>query len=938
LQPLHFSFNRKLLQGFAGDTLASALLANGVRVVARSFKFHRPRGVYSCGIEEPNALVQLEADAKATLSVRSTLVELYDGLAAFSQSGWPNVRFDAARMLDFMAPLWAAGFYNKTFLWPNWHAYEWLVRRMAGSGQVSNAPDPDRYDQRNLQCDVLVIGAGVAGMNAAEAAAETGSRVVLVDQGVQLGGRAAWDGTEFDGVPGAAWVRDCSERLGQLGNLRILKRATAVGYYERNVVTLLETLPQLAIVEGAPRERFWTIRANQVVLATGAIEQPLIFCNNDRPGIFLAGAAHEYLRRYAVAVGRRVVVATNNDSAYVVAQDLLGAGVEVVAVVDSRPTIGQALIDELRVSSVPVLSASIPVDTSGFNVLNQVSIGRLAADSKSIESVIGLSCDALLVSAGWNPTLHLHSQAGGKLTFCEHSRGFRPIGKYPLSLVGSAAGQSEDQCGRQPLGIRLSPVGRTQRQWVDLRNDVTVADLELALRENYTSIEHVKRYTTVGMGADQGKTSTIAALDVVARARGIKPSELGYTTMRPPFVPVTLGAIAGRALGALFAPARMLRLHARHISNGAVMEDFGEWKRPVAYLRTGESRLEAATREARAVRTVAGLFDSSSLGKIEIRGPDALDFLDRFYINNLKTLKPGRARYGLMLRETGTILDDGTVVLLAPDRLLVTTTSGNADRVAAWLEEWHQCEWPQLRVAIIPVTEQWATATLAGPLARVILSKLRTDIDLTNEAFPHLAMREGRLNDHPARIYRVSFTGELTYEINVPARAVDSLWNALLESGSPQALQPFGLDALQLLRLEKGFLHIGTDTDATSVPDDVGWGKIAASKGGDFIGKRSLRLPENVRADRMHLIGLVSDSRIIVGSHLRIASSREASDGWVTSAGRMAMTGEPIALAQLRGGRELVGKQVSVHDDGNVSPATVVRTPFYDVDGGRMYG
>jgi sarcosine oxidase subunit alpha len=935
--PVRFRFDGRPFAGFAGDTLASALLANGVRTMARSFKFHRPRGVYTCGVEEPNALVQLESGARTVPSARSPVVELYVGLNAFSHSGWPSLRLDLMRLLDFTAPLWAAGFYNKTFMWPSWHAYEWLVRRMAGFGHAPREADPDRYEVRNLHCEVLVIGGGVAGLRAASAAADKGSRVVLVDQSTELGGRCAWDGSQVEGMPGAAWVRAAAERLARARDTRILRRTTAVGYYERDVVTLLETVPAREVHHGAPRERYWIVRAERVVLATGAIEQPLIFCNNDRPGILLAGAAHQYLRRYAVAVGRRVLLATNNDTAYALARDLKAAGVDVLGVVDTRHEVPKTLADELRALSIPLMPGSIPIDTSGFGALSSVSVGRLALDSTRIESVQRFACDVLAISGGWNPTLHLYSQAGGKLVYCERSGAFVPRTAHPLvALAGAAAGDFNTPPASQTFGIRVSPVGQTRRQWVDLRHDVTVADLELALRENYCSIEHVKRYTTVGMSADQGKTSNVLAIEIIARLRGMQASELGHTTLRPPFTPVTLGAIAGRAVGEHFAPSRLTPMHDWHTANGAKLEDFGEWKRPAVYLRGGESRHEAVMREARAVRSAAGVFDGSSLGKIEVQGPDALEFLDRFYINNLTTLKPGRARYGLMLRESGVIFDDGTVVMLTPNHFIITTTSGNASRVAAWFEEWHQCEWPRLRVALTPVTEQWATVTLAGPRARDILSKLDTDIDLTNAAFPHLAMREGRLLGSVVRIYRISFTGELTYEINVAAGAAQQVWNALQDSGKSQGLQPFGVDALLLMRLEKGFLHIGSDTDGTTVPEDVGWGKVAANKSGDFIGKRSLLLAENVRLDRLQLVGLVGDDNIIVGSHLRTAGSGEATDGWVTSAGQAVLTGEPIALALLRGGRAQIGAQVSVHDAGKVTRAKVVNPPFFDRAGDRM--
>jgi sarcosine oxidase subunit alpha len=688
----------------------------------------------------------------------------------------------------------------------------------------------------------------------------------------------------------------------------------------------------------APRERYWIARAKRVVLATGAIEQPLVFCNNDRPGIILAGAAHAYLRRHAVAVGRRVVVATNNDSAYAVAWDLKTAGVDVLALADGRYEVPRVLAEELQALSIPVFAGSMPVDTRGFGALSGVRIGRLSRGGTSVSSVNDFACDALAVSGGWNPALHLYSQAGGKLAYREESGALEALAGHPtVTVVGAAAAEPNPRSEWfQSVGSRISPVGNTRRQWVDLRHDVTVSDLELAIRENFASIEHAKRYTTVGMSVDQGKTSNIAALEIVARMRGVKPSDLGHTTFRPPFVPVTLGAIAGRAIGAQFSPMRRTPLHDWHAAHGAVLEDFGEWKRPALYLRDGETRGQAILREARAVRSSAGLFDASSLGKIEVQGPDALEFLDRFYINNLRTLKPGRARYGLMLRESGIIFDDGTVVMLAPDHLLVTTTSGNSGRVAAWLEEWHQCEWPELRVAITPVTDQWATVTLAGPRAREIVTTLYSDIDFSNAAMPHLAMRTGRILGAPARVYRVSFSGELTYEINVPASAGQALWDALLEAGKPHDLQPFGINALLLMRLEKGFLHVGTDTDGTTVPDDVGWGKAAAGKAADFIGKRSLLLPEHVRPDRLQLVGLRNDDEIVVGSHCRFIGSSEATDGWVTSAGRGVLSGKPIALALLRGGRQRLGAEVSVHDDGQVTRAKVVEPLFYDAAGERM--
>jgi sarcosine oxidase subunit alpha len=907
---LSFRFNGNSLTGLEGDTLASALIANGVRVVGRSFKFHRPRGVFTCGVEEPNALVQLGTGARTTPSVRATLLELHEGLDASVPSGWPGLQFDLLRALDWVPSLWAAGFYNKTFIWPSWHTYEGLIRRMAGFGHAPTEKDPDRYDTRNAHCDVLVVGGGADGIRAASECAERGERVILVHQGRELSVTRLRDGADAAGTPSSGM--EAVLRLMEHPQVRVLTRTAAVGFYERDVVTLLETVPASEKRACAPRERYWIVRTKRVILATGTVEQPLIFDNNDRPGIMLAGAARQYLRTHGVVTGKRVVIATNNGSGYALSQDLKDAGTNVVSVVDTR-------------------EGWFPIDSSGFGGLSSVMLGRVDAQGTGIVATQELECDALFVSGGFTPALQLFAQAGGKLIYDEESGGLVPANGVPnVSIVGAAT-------ERTPIGRRVSPVGNTKRQWVDLRHDVTVADLELAIRENFASIEHVKRYTTVGMALDQGKTSNVPALEIIAKLRGIKPADLGHTTLRPPFVPVTLGAIAGRAIGEQFSPHRRLPMHDWHVANGAVMEDYGEWKRPAFYrTQPNESRREAIQREAKCVRSNGGLFDASSLGKIEIQGPDALEFLDRFYINNLKTLKPGRARYGLMLRESGILFDDGTVVMLSPDRLLMTTTTGNAGRVAAWLEEWLQCEWPHLRVAIVPVTDQWGTVSLAGPRAREVLGRLQPSIDLANEALPHLAMREAQLLGKPARIYRVSFTGELTYEINVPADSATRLWEALLEEGAPFGIGAFGIESLMLMRLEKGFLHLGADTDGTTVPDDVGWGKVAAGKNTHFVGKRSLSLPEHVRPDRLQLVGLRSETDMVVGSHLRLPNSKEATDGWVTSAGRMALGDEPIAMAMLRAGRSQMGAELTVHDQGRVTRAKVVEMPFYDPAGERM--
>jgi sarcosine oxidase subunit alpha len=911
--PIEFRFDGRLVSGIEGDTVASALLANGIRVVSRSFKFHRPRGIFAAGYEEPNALVQLHSGARGIPCARATLVPLSADLEVSSECGWPSLTFDVLRSIDFVHSIFAAGFYNKTFTWPSWHVYEPIIRKLAGFGRAPTGPDPDRYETRHTHCDVLVIGGGKAGIDAARKAGEAGQRVLLVEQADMPAG---------DLPP-----------LAMLSNVEVLRHTAAVAYYDHNLLALAET-----VVGGTddrrPRERLWLVRAGHVVLATGHIEQPLIFTNNDRPGIMLAGAALKFLRRHAIAPGRRVIVATNNDSAYATARELKEAGVNVIALIDSRKSPPTPLLQEMQSLGIGAETHSMPIDSRGFGALSQVIIGTLSPD-KSISNRRKMACDALLVSGGWSPVLHLFAQAGGKLQFSEQSRTFEAVAAHPsIEIVSSV-----EQTSPEHLGERVSPVGNTARQWIDLRHDVTVADIELSVRENFTAVEHIKRYTTLGMSVDQGKVGQAPATEVIARVRSTRPSELGHTTFRPPFVPVTIGTLVGRNVGDLYAPYRRSPLYALQAGANALFEDFGEWQRAAAFPRSGESREQAVHREVNLVRNGAGLYDASPLGKIELVGPDALDFADRFYINNLTTLKAGRARYGIMLRESGTVFDDGTVVLLDKDRVLLTTTSSGAGRVATWLEEWRQCEWPGSRVVVVPVTDQWGTVALTGQHARAILERLRPDCAVSNEEFPHLSFRATKLLGGEVRIYRVSFSGELTYEINVPAHRVRELWSALLEEGRSFGIEPFGIEALLHMRMEKGFLHIGADTDGTTVPDDVGFGKPAESKQRHYVGKRSLSLPENVRPDRLQLIGLrgVGTTPLPVGSHLRLSRACEATDGWITSAGALSTDGTPVAMAMLRAGRKQMEQVVTVHDGGRiVTTARVVTPMFYDPSGARM--
>jgi sarcosine oxidase, subunit alpha len=910
---VEFRFNGRSLRGVPGDTVASALLANGYRTVARSFKFHRPRGIFSAGPEEPNALIQLHSGARSIPCARATLIPISEGLEVASEGGWPNLSFDLLRAIDFIPSVFAAGFYNRMFIWPSWKVYEPIIRHLAGFGRAPIGADPDRYETRHVHCDTLVIGAGMAGVDAALQAAAAFKRVVLVEQNAMAPSQAA--------------------TLVHNTNLQLLERTTAVAYYDHELIALCESVA--ATGAKVPRERLWLVRARKVILATGVIEQPMVFSNNDRPGIMLAGSAISFLQRHGISPGRKVAIATNNDSAYAVARELRQAGVNVVALTDSRTAAANPQQQEMRDLAIATFNRTMPIDTHGFSALKAVVVGSLQATGVSDRKTI--LCDALLVSGGWSPTLHLFAQAGGKLQFSDAARTFLPVAKLPnVEIVGRAAEISSEE-----LGPRVSPVGNTRRQWIDLRHDVTVSDVELSVRENFTAIEHVKRYTTLGMSVDQGKVGQAPATEVIARVRDMRASEIGHTTFRPPFVPVTLGALAGRNVGDFYSPTRHTPLHAQQASAGAQFEDYGEWQRAAVYPRPGESRDQAIAREVKLVRNGVGLYDASSLGKIEIAGPDALEFVDRFYINSLKSLKPGRTRYGIMLRDTGVIFDDGTVVMLDKDRVLLTTTSSGAGKVSAWLEEWRQCEWPDTKAVVVPVTDQWATVALTGQHARIVLGRLRPECDISAEAFPHLSFRVTKLLGTEARIYRVSFSGELTYEINVPAHKGPELWAELLQEGQPFGIAPYGVEALMHLRMEKGFLHIGADTDGTTVPDDVGFGKPAAAKQIHYVGKRSLTLPENVRTDRLQLVGLKGDSAhaILAGSHLRIPAGRDATDGWVTSAGPLSTDGTPVAMAMLRAGRSHTGETIDVYDGGRVvSQARVVAPLFYDPSGRRMNG
>ncbi len=990
-RPITFTFNGKSLTGFAGDTLASALLAGGVRVVGRSFKYHRPRGIYAAGVEEPNALVQLESGARTEPNVKATRAELYEGLAAESVNCWPSVEFDLGAVANLFARFLPAGFYYKTFMWPKsfWLKYEYFIRRAAGLGRAPRLPDPDRYAKLFAHCDVLIAGGGPAGLAAALAAGRTGARVILADEQHEFGGSLLGTGEEIGGAPAADWVAAAVAELERMPEVRLVPRGTVAAYYDHNFLTIVERLtdhlgPRGAAASAGPRQRLWKVRAKQVVLATGAFERPLVFADNDRPGIMLAEAARAYLHRYGVKAGARALVFTNNDGAYGAALDLVDAGVGVAGIVDLRPNPGGGLPACARARGIEIVGGHAIVGVEGSKGVKSAQVMALDAAGEGVVGVPRrIACDHILVSGGWNPAVHLFSQSGGKLDFDAVLGCFVPGRSVQAERSAGACRGTFDSAGclaegraagldaARAAGIvrkgraRKKPVtegseeepprllwlvpGRTavgrgrEKHFVDVQNDVTAADIALAAREGYRSVEHTKRYTTLGMGPDQGKVGGIAGLAVLARALGKDIPEVGTTTFRPPYTPITYGLLAGRDIGEFGDPTRLTPIQSWHVSAGAVFENAGQWTLPWYYSRQGEAMADAVKRECLAVRGAVGIRDASTLGKIDIRGPDAIELLNWVYTNAWDTLAIGGCRYGLMLGEDGLVMDDGVTARLGEDHYLMHTTTGNAAHVFHWMEEWLQTEWTGFRVRLTSVSEQWATVNLAGPRARDLLAELTGDIDLSAGAFPHMAVREGTVAGIPARVFRVSFSGDLSYEVNVPAGYGVALWNACLTAGAKYGITPFGLEALHVLRAEKGFITGGQEIDGTVTPGDLGLAWIVSKRKKDFLGKRGLARADFQRTDRRQLVGLLTrDAREVLPQGAQIVRDLRPSPpmtmiGYVTSSYYSPVLDRSIALALVEGGRAMLGQTVRLPLPDRTVEAEVADTVFYDPEGGRLH-
>jgi sarcosine oxidase, subunit alpha len=987
-QPLTFKFNGETYQGFAGDTLAAALLANGVDVVGRSFKYSRPRGIVAAGAEEPNAVLQIGSTEAAQIpNVRATQQALYSGLVASSVNGWPNVNTDLMGILGKVGgKMMPPGFYYKTFMYPQnlWLTYEKYIRKAAGLGRAPRENDPDSYDYMNQHCDVLVVGSGPAGLAAALAAGRSGARVILADEQEEFGGSLLSTRETLDGKPAAEWVAAALAELEKLPEVTLLPRATVNGYHDHNFLTIHQRLTD-HLGEVAPmgqvRQRMHRVRAKRVVLATGAHERPQVYANNDVPGNMLADAVSTYVRRYGVAPGRKLVLSTNNDYAYRVVLDWLDAGQKVVAVADARSNPRGTWVEEARKRGVRVLTGSAVVEARGSKRVTGARICAIDLNKHKVTSPGEmLDCDLIVSSGGYSPVVHLASHLGGRPVWREDILAFVPGEGFQKRLCAGAvngvfalgdaladgfeAGASAAaEAGFKAVSGSLPKVekrteepavalfqvphdkstARAPKQFVDLQNDVTAAGIELATREGFESVEHVKRYTALGFGTDQGKLGNINGLAIAARSMGISIPEMGTTMFRPNYTPVTFGALAGRNCGELFDAKRYTALHAWHLKNGAEFEDVGQWKRPWYFPKNGEDLHAAVARECKAVRDSVGLLDASTLGKIDIQGPDAREFLNRIYSNAWTKLDVGKARYGLMCKEDGMVTDDGVTACLADNHFLMTTTTGGAARIMEWLEIYHQTEWPELKVYFTSVTDHWATLTLSGPNSRKLLAEV-TDIDLDKDGFPFMTWKEGNVGGVPARVFRISFTGELSYEVNIQADYAMGVLEQIAEAGKKYNLTPYGTETMHVLRAEKGFIIVGQDTDGSVTPDDLGMGWcVGRSKAFSWIGWRGMNREDCLREDRKQLVGLkpVDPNKVLPEGAQLVFDPKQAIPmtmvGHVTSSYMSAAMGYSFAMALVKGGLKRMGEKVYAPlVDGSVIEAEICSPVFYDPKGERQ--
>ena len=947
---VNFTFNGRAYQGFGGDTLASALLANGVRLTARSFKYHRPRGIIGTGVEEPSTLVELLGEA-ASGNRPATTVPLREGLKAKSVNCWPSPGFDLGAFNQLIGRLIPAGFYYKTFKWPTWHLFEPTIRKAAGlAAAPAEPPTKGHFENRFAHCDVLIAGAGPAGLMAALSAGRAGERVFIADEGTEAGGSLLNRKLTIGGRPALDWVDEVTRELAALPNVIHLQNATVWAYREHNYLMVNERAPDNPSIQ----ERNWRVRAGHVICATGSIERMLVFGGNDRPGVMLASAAQAYVNRFGLRPGKRAVIFTNNNSAYAAAADLAAAGVEIAAVADSRDTIpeaARALLPECE-----VLHGHVVTTTRGARALRGVTVApRTGGPARDV------SCDLLAHSGGWNPAVHLWSQSRGTLRYDHSLASFLPdqpaqsttsvgaasgamtLAEALATSTGTASTRPPDNLDAPDLPYAIDPLwhveNSTGKAFVDIQNDVTVDDVKLALREGYDNVEHVKRYTTAGMGIDQGKTGNINIIGIVAMDRGAKPGDIGTTTFRAPFTPVSFGAIQGIREESVVLPYRHTPITEWNHAQGAFMYEAGaRWRRPGYFPKNGESLQDSVNRECRAVRTGVGVYDGSPLGTFELKGCDVARFLDHVYTHVMSTLKPGQARYGLMLSDDGLILDDGVALRLSEHRWIVSTSTGHADAMNAHMEELLQTQFPDWNVFITTVTSQWNNATVCGPKAREVVQALGTDIDIAPEALPFMSFADGEVAGLPARIVRVSFTGELSFEINVAPRHMRELWAAIMEAGRPFGIVPVGSEASHVLRVEKGFLSLGHEVDGTVDPFDLGMGWVMSKKKPDYLGKHAVALRRAGTTNRRELVGVIPepDRMIPEGAPLTPGGERKPTEGFITACVYSTVHERWVGLALLENGRARHGETVHVRLLDGAIPARVTPPVHYDPDGKRL--
>ena len=979
-----FKFDGKTYYGFKGDTLASALIANGIHLVARSFKYHRPRGIMTAGSEEPNAIVQINGNTAYTEpNVRATEIEIYDGLEASSQNCWPNVNFDIGGINNILSPLLPAGFYYKTFMWPAsfWEKYEYFIRKSAGLGKSPTKPDPDLYEHKYIHCDVLVIGGGISGIMAAKTAAENNYKTLLLDEKPHLGGTTIYQSSEFNKINNqysSKWLENEISKLKNIKNLEVKTRTSVAAYHGYNFLLARENLTDhlpLNKKKDKIRQRLLKIRAKKVIAATGSIERPLIFNNNDRPGILLSSAIKKYSDYYGVVCGKENILFTNNDSAYETAISLFNKGIKINAIIDIREKVNSEITNHAEKIGIKIYNSYTIVDTSGYRRIKEVSIMKLSKDGQSVTgSKIKIKCNCLGISGGWTPAVHLFTQSGGKLKFDNEDNVFIPS-KYPSDQIsiGSCNGEFDlntiiknfnqniknflgiDKTSFEDLKINSTKEILKRNIWllpsdkaigkckpfVDFQNDATAKDIKLALREGFRSIEHVKRYTTTGMGTDQGKLGNMHALGIISDTSGVKMSDLGTTTFRPPYTPLTFGTIVGRNVGEFFDIFRKTPMHDWHVDNNAEFENVGQWKRAWYYPKKGESMFDAVQRESKAARDGAGILDASTLGKIDIQGSDASEFLNRVYTNAWSKLAIGKCRNGLMLNEDGMVYDDGVTTRLDENHYIMTTTTGGAATVLGKLEDYLQTEWPELDVYLTSVTDHFATISVCGPNSKKIVKKVIPDLDLSDEEFPHMSFKNAKIDNIKCRVMRISFTGEQSYEINIQANFGKSVWEKCMEAGKEFNITPYGTETMHLLRAEKGFIIVGQDTDATLTPIDLQMDWIVSKKKYDFIGKRSLCRSDTIREDRKQLVGIVTeDPREVLEEGAQIVAdvSKKPVEmlGHITSSYFSPNLNKSIALGVVKGGKNMLGKKLFIPMKNKIISVQVADPVFLDKENKRL--